>query len=358
MSHPTPLRSFVGGLALPVPVHALMLLNGNVFGISGFIHRAAKGSIEAAAGVAGLVLGGMLVAKLDGVAPPTLLLPGYQVAASGFLVGLGTKLSNGCTSGHMVCGLSRFSLRSFAATLSFFTTGVITAHLFHGDLPAAGSLDWTLGTDGQKYLLAQAIPFAASILLYAFGRQGKPKRRTEGSPPPPPLTEEATLVNKSSQAHSTTPSNNANEGESNPPQRLLRTLGFLTTGVQFALALTLSNLIDPIRVISFLLLPFHRAFDPSLGFLAAGAMPLGILLYHRFRGGETPRLGGPWSIPKAGTVDLKLVGGAAIFGVGWGLAGVCPGPGLVNLGRAIVGGGDVSRFAIWLAALVFGGLMV
>ncbi|EFI28343.1 hypothetical protein CC1G_13873 [Coprinopsis cinerea okayama7 len=354
MSHPTPLRSFIGGLSLPVPVHALMLLNGNVFGISGFIHRAAKGSVEAAAGVAGLVLGGMMLATLDGEAPPALVPPISQVALSGVLVGLGTKLSNGCTSGHMICGLSRFSVRSLVATLSFFTTGVITAQLFHRDLPAVGSFDWSLGPNGTKYLLAQALPLAASLLLYALRRNETTKHVN-----PPGQTEESSLLETPSKGpseqapHSTCP-----DTEANPPNRLLRTLGFFTTANHFALALHLSNLTDPLRVLSFLLLPFHRAFDPSLAFLAAGALPLSIALYRYARGNEKPCLGGQWSVPKSTTIDLKLVGGAAIFGIGWGLAGICPGPGLVNFGRALVGGANASQFATWLASMVVGGLLV
>lgn len=104
---------------------------------------------------------------------------------------------------------------------------------------------------------------------------------------------------------------------------LFRTLAFVTTSVHFALALQLSNLTDPLRVVSFLLLPWHRAFDPSLAALAVGALPLAIVLYKYGRGGEVPVCGGKWSIPKGGSVDWRLVGGAAMFGVGWGITGVC-----------------------------------
>ncbi|TEB26652.1 DUF395-domain-containing protein [Coprinellus micaceus] len=331
MSHPVPLQSFLGGLTIPLPVHALTLLNGNVFGISGFLHRAVKGNVEGAAGVAGLVLGGMLVAAIDGgVAPTSLPLPIIHVAISGFLVGLGTKLSNGCTSGHMICGLSRFSQRSLVATASFFTTGVITASLVHRDLPAVASVDWSLGANGAKYLAFQLFPFAASLALYALVRSSAPAPATP----------------------------NAAGSKYYQPAKVLRTLGFVTTAVQFALALQLSNLTDPLRVVSFLLLPWHRAFDPSLAALAAGALPLAIGLWRYARGGEVPVCGGKWNIPKGGCIDWKLVTGAALFGVGWGLAGVCPGPGLVNIGRAVVAGGNITPFATYLIALVAGGLLV
>lgn len=93
MAHPVPLQSFLGGLCIPVPVHALALLNGNVFGISGFLHRAVMGNVEGAAGVVGLILGGILVAAIDGgKVPSSLSLPLSQIALSGLLVGLGTKV--------------------------------------------------------------------------------------------------------------------------------------------------------------------------------------------------------------------------------------------------------------------------
>jgi len=76
-------------------------------------------------------------------------------------------------------------------------------------------------------------------------------------------------------------------------------------------------------VLSFLLLPVHQSFDPSLAFLAAGAVPVSVFLYHFCLGSEKPRLGGPWTVPKGGQIDAKLIIGAALFGVGWGMAGVC-----------------------------------
>ncbi|KAJ2934939.1 hypothetical protein H1R20_g2173, partial [Candolleomyces eurysporus] len=301
-------ESFLGGLTIPIPVHALTLLNGNVFGISGFCHRAVKGNVEGVAGAAGLVLGGSLIALIDGKAPAALALPLAQVAASGFLVGLGTKLSNGCTSG------------------------------------------------GAEYLAYQLLPLAASFVLYIVAQRIKVRsgavNKNNSSSKSIGLSEESALL--SSASSDTT---NATKPNYYEPQSSLRTLAFFTTSVQFALALQLSSLTEPIRVISFLLLPLHKAFDPSLAFLAAGALPLAIALYRYGRGSEVPVLGGKWGIPKGGPIDLKLLAGAAIFGVGWGMAGVCPGPGLINLGRALAGGANASQFAVWLAALVGGGLL-
>ncbi|KAF5380863.1 hypothetical protein D9615_004045 [Tricholomella constricta] len=323
MSSPTPLQSFLGGIGLSLPVHALLLLNGNVFGISGFLHRAVRGSKEALLGVTGLILGGAYVGLVEGGDPQPFNVGIGRVALAGFLVGLGTKLSNGCTSGHMICGMSRFSLRSIVATVTFFITGVLTVQFLPTQLPRTGSMDWSLGANPKVLLSTQAV---ISALLYYWVS----KRRvclTKESDAPKPLS-------------------NA------------RLLASLATGFGFALALRLSNLSESARVLSFLSLPFSPSFDPSLAFLAAGTLPISITLYHFFRGPEKSLLGGAWSIPKGGPIDLKLISGAAIFGIGWGLAGICPGPGLVNLGRALSSGSGVVPVAAWLSAVAVGGLLV
>jgi hypothetical protein len=85
------------------------------------------------------------------------------------------------------------------------------------------------------------------------------------------------------------------------------------SAIAFALSLRLSNLSDPRRVLAFLLMPAHAAFDPSLAYLAVGAIPLASALY-RFGGVRVQRKGG---------VDARLLTGAALFGIGWGIAGIC-----------------------------------
>jgi uncharacterized protein len=81
----------------------------------------------------------------------------------------------------------------------------------------------------------------------------------------------------------------------------------------FALALRLSNLSDQRRVLAFLLTPAHNAFDSSLVYLAIGAVPLSSLLYRV----------GKFRVPNEGAIDPRLLAGAALFGVGWGIEGIC-----------------------------------
>ena len=75
----------------------------------------------------------------------------------------------------------------------------------------------------------------------------------------------------------------------------------------------MSKLVDPRRVLGFLLLPFNIAFDPSLAFLAVGALPLLASLYYA----------GKRKIDSSLVIDARLVVGAALFGVGWGMQGIC-----------------------------------
>jgi len=317
----------LGGVGLVIPVQFLLVLNGSVFGISGFLHDAVRGGKEALTSVAGFLLGGAIVGAMEGVAPPTVPTGLFRIVYSGLLVGIGTKMSSGCTSGHMVCGLSRFSSRSIVATATFFATSVVTARfVYKGSLPPVRTTDWTLGMHGNTFLALQGVSIAISTLLYLL---------SSGTA--------STAIDVPKQAE---------------PRSIFRLLVNLTTGFNFAIALRLSNLSEPVRVISFLLLPFDSAFDPSLAYLAVGTLPLASLLYHFGRSKEQPRFGGQWAVPKGGKIDSKLVLGAAIFGVGWGLVGICPGPGLVNLGRALGSGSGIQQTAAWVGSVALGGLLV
>ena len=91
MSSPTPVQSFLGGIALALPVHSLLLLNGSILGISGFVHRAVRGDPEAFFSVAAFLAAGFVIGLVEG--PVTPVAQSLQrIALSGLLVGVGTKV--------------------------------------------------------------------------------------------------------------------------------------------------------------------------------------------------------------------------------------------------------------------------
>lgn len=126
-----PLAGLVGGGLIGLSAALMLLGAGRIAGVSGIAARAfniAGGSLprgQAAAFLAGLPLGALVVGALTGAAPPAFAAP-VPLILAGLLVGIGTRLGSGCTSGHGVCGLSRLSQRSFVAVATFMATGFAT----------------------------------------------------------------------------------------------------------------------------------------------------------------------------------------------------------------------------------------
>lgn len=104
----------------------------------------------------------------------------------------------------------------------------------------------------------------------------------------------------------------------------------LLAGLVFGLGLMLSGMADPSKVLGFL--DLAGAWDPSLALVMAGAIGVGLLAFAVAGRRERALLGAEMRLPSARHIDRRLVGGGLMFGVGWGLAGFCPGPALVALG--------------------------
>jgi uncharacterized membrane protein YedE/YeeE len=135
--------SLLGGALIGVSATLLLVLNGRVAGISGIVGgllKPTRGDVGWRVWfVAGLVSGGiaLLVSRPQAFGPATV--PAALLVVAGLLVGFGTRLGNGCTSGHGVCGISRLSFRSFVATLTFVMSGGAAAYLVqHVLLPGTG----------------------------------------------------------------------------------------------------------------------------------------------------------------------------------------------------------------------------
>ena len=107
-------------------------------------------------------------------------------------------------------------------------------------------------------------------------------------------------------------------------------LASLLAGLVFGLGLIVSGMADPAKVLGFL--DLGGAWDPSLAFVMAGAIGVGVIAFALAKKRARSWLGQPMRLPTARDIDRRLVVGSTLFGIGWGVAGFCPGPGLVALG--------------------------
>jgi uncharacterized membrane protein YedE/YeeE len=137
MHHFTPLSGLIGGALIGFASALLMLLAGRLAGVSGILGGLLIAGNERGwrlAFIAGLIAAA-LIGPLFGTPAAARLSSSNLVlyAAAGLLVGFGTRMGNGCTSGHGVCGSARFSTRSIVATLVFMATAIVTVALVrHG----------------------------------------------------------------------------------------------------------------------------------------------------------------------------------------------------------------------------------
>jgi uncharacterized protein len=211
----------------------------------------------------------------------------------GFLVGLGTKLGNGCTSGHGICGLARFSIRSIAAVLSFMAVGVVTSVA----ISASPMLHRELRTTG--------VPDYSAVLGWAVTAWTIGLALTT----PQPRTKEM--------------------------------YGAIASGFLGALGLVVGGMVNTSKVIGFL--DISRLwkngsddYDPTLLCVMGAGVVISRLSYQIIDQTKPPLCAPKWCIPSNQTIDRRLVGGAVLFGAGWALTGICPGPALWQLGAGSI----------------------
>jgi uncharacterized protein len=129
LEHFTPYSATLGGLLIGLSASWLLLATGRIAGISGILGGllapAGEDKLWRALFVAGLIVGCWLVRAASGGAI-TISASVKELVLAGLLVGFGTRVANGCTSGHGVCGMARLSPRSIAATLTFMASGALT----------------------------------------------------------------------------------------------------------------------------------------------------------------------------------------------------------------------------------------
>ncbi|MGI0482144.1 YeeE/YedE family protein [Geminocystis sp. CENA526] len=130
---PSWIYGLIGGILIGISATILLAFNGRIAGISGMINGVLEfkpSEIWRVFFLGGMLLGGIIYEYLL----PFPKTPTYDVLVipmilGGFLVGFGTRMGNGCTSGHGVCGLGRLSVRSFTAVISFLASGMVTVYI-------------------------------------------------------------------------------------------------------------------------------------------------------------------------------------------------------------------------------------
>jgi uncharacterized membrane protein YedE/YeeE len=126
-------------------------------------------------------------------------------------------------------------------------------------------------------------------------------------------------------------------------------LAALFCGGLFGLGLAMSGMADPLRVLGFL--DVFGQFDPTLLFVMGGAVTTTTLLFRYVLRNERPLFADRFRISSLRTIDLRLLAGAGVFGIGWGMAGYCPGPALAGLGV-------MSKEAMWFVPAMIVGMLL
>jgi uncharacterized membrane protein YedE/YeeE len=117
-------------------------------------------------------------------------------------------------------------------------------------------------------------------------------------------------------------------------------------GVLFAVGLAISGMTHPSKVLAFL--DFAGAWDPSLAFVMLGGVLVNVLLFRVALRRGKPLLAPSFALPARRAIDGRLVGGAALFGIGWGLGGFCPGPAVVSVA------GGATPVVVFVVAMLVG----
>ena len=359
----TPVHALCGGALLGIASIAKLALTGRVLGVSESFKRPLTGDVRGsdAAFVAGLLFAGAMHTAISGgvaAMPHEPMVPLAQVALAGFLVGVGSSLGNGCTSGHGICGNARLSPRSMAYTCVFMLFGFGAATLAGTNAalgiaeasalrnvayPAAASVaHWAA-------LAAAAVAAFAALGFLASGSRGSSTARTlagkTGNSGLDPL-----LVSESDSVGATTNAPHVQQRLPSARQKKLDVVSDFVVGAIFGAGLVVSGMIHPAKVSGFLSAT-SAAWDPSLALVMGGALALcvpGFALVRKTV--KSPACAADFSTPTATRMDAKLAVGGMCFGIGWGIGGICPGPAVV----ALASGVNPLPVAAWLAAMVAG----
>ena len=287
----------LGGLIMSISSSLHLLLKGKITGISGTYFKTIKG-MEEYYNLC-FILGMLTLSSFIQIKSSENIFPNlkeyingislFGLAISGFLVGFGTKMGNGCTSGHGVCGLPRLSKRSFCAVSMFMSFGIITAHLKRKfNLFSFDDYDFL------SIFTIKNIQYYASIACFSLYV----------------LILLTTLIQKKF-------------------NKFLDYIISFLIGASFSYGLIKSGMVHRQNVINFLLV--GKNMDISLAFVLASAVCLNLITFNIIIYIiKKPIFNPDLQLPDNTEIDNKLIVGEIIFGIGWGIGGVCPGPAIVG----------------------------
>mmetsp|Transcript_1583 Transcript_1583/g.4284 ORF Transcript_1583/g.4284 Transcript_1583/m.4284 type:complete len:360 (+) Transcript_1583:91-1170(+) len=327
MSLFSPMTGIIGGTLIGGSAGILMVMNGDIMGISGILSRSLgepKESIQdpqrqwrwvfiaSFATAVNIYVNFLSPAALhderathDDVPIPSII--GHLIG--GFLVGVGTKIGNGCTTGHGICGMGRLSPRSLASVVTFTGSSIITTYML------SPVRSWSAMTEFlRRDSLPVVSPLASALVMGALTliAMARPVQKVE-------------------------------EEDSR------KSWGAALSGMVFAAGLAVSGMTKKSKVHDFLCFSsvVTGKFDPTLvavlgsGIVSSWASYQFISGYSSFPSCayESPTAlpkGSKFGIPTSRVIDSRLIVGAMTFGIGWGVTGICPGPGLYAACAGIV----------------------
>jgi uncharacterized membrane protein YedE/YeeE len=292
----------LGGALIGLACTAHLMFSGRITGISGII----KDVMQKQSSWALALVVGMLITASFLPAPPDPKISGFHTAFAGLLVGIGSQMANGCTSGHGVCGLARRSKRSMVAVGTFMITALSMCNRKIPELPALDK--FLAGAPGIPF--KGVLGFVLILVILIALNEFVWKRSREGM---------ANLITA------------------------------MTTGSVFALGLSISGLNNPHRIRASLnwCAGFH-SWDSVLLFGFAGSILVTGFLFPIILQRQHPAFHAHFEIPTDQDIDPRLIIGSALFGLGWSIAGVCPGPGIFGLAS---GNGF---FSLWMTSYILG----
>jgi uncharacterized membrane protein YedE/YeeE len=328
----------VGGVIIGISSTGFLLASGKLSGISGFVENTLSPAVPlddklwAIAYLVGLILAGITASAVDRPRLGVTTEVRWSLLLGALLVGFGARMGCGCTSGHGISGLPRFSLRALVAVCTFMSVATLAAPCGRlledvGIFPIVGdSLDLPSWDAAYTVVLVPFMAYAVvSVLLKLYYNWVYP------IPVPDSVTSEQT----SAWIHET---------------KLQHAGIALIAGFVFGLGLAVSGMCSPQRVKRFLDFSGPDGWDPSLAGVMGGGVLFNMISFHLMHKhnvevlvvvkkdpNDTINLNNVikmWKHPANLHLPPSFVIGSVCFGLGWGLCGVCPGPGLVNLGAS------------------------